>query len=134
MKIDVEAQLLRVGLLVLLCHQALSLGDVFNCLAHSADVFLGRILAHWFSCVCFYCDEIQTFFCFQKILVYHYSIDISFSLQNSAKKPYLIVRVIGQSSFTFSRVIKPEHSFWEIFQIFPLVLHSSSHRLQIPAL
>lgn len=63
-------------------------------LAHPADVFLGRIPAHWFSCVRFYCDEIQTFFCFQKMLVYHYSIDISLSLKNSAKNPYLIVEVI----------------------------------------
>lgn len=46
MKIDVEAQLLRVGPLVPPGHQALSLGEVFNCLAHPADVFLGRILAH----------------------------------------------------------------------------------------
>lgn len=51
---------------MLSCHQALSLGEVFNCLAHPADVFLGRILAHWFSCVRFYCDEIQTFFAFRK--------------------------------------------------------------------
>lgn len=66
MKIDVKAQLLCVGLLVLPCHQALSLGEVFNCLAHTADVFLGRILAHGFSCVRFYCDEIQTFSTFRK--------------------------------------------------------------------
>lgn len=93
MKIDVEAQRVCAAP-VLPCHQALPLGEGFNSLAHPADVFLGRIPAHWFSCVRFYCDEIQTFFCFQKMLVYHYSIDISLSLKNSAKNPYLIVEVM----------------------------------------
>lgn len=55
---------------------------------------------------------------------------------------HLIVKVIVQASFrareqrsfTFSWLVETEHSFWEIFQIFPLVLHSSSRHLQIPAL